>query len=137
MSPYESVDPKLFAQAMTWVCRMSKPGDDLEDPYTDPGVRQAAFAAWLRASPRHVWAYIHAAEYFKELRKHAPPTTTQARDTMTTKSAHRGFRRSSKYSTTPLARFAYKAQAVRFKALIRLMFIAALRTRRSWQLKVR
>jgi len=73
MSAHETVDPKLFAQAMTWVCRMRKPGDDLEDPYTDPGVRQAAFADWLRASPRHVWAYFQATEYFKELRKYAPP----------------------------------------------------------------
>lgn len=87
---------------MTWFCRMRSPGEDLEDPYTDSQERQAAFAAWLRASPRHVWAYFQAAEHFKELRKHAPPTTTapltaqrdEARDTMTSKSknAHRGLR---------------------------------------------
>jgi transmembrane sensor len=93
MSPYESVDPKLFAEAMTWFCRMRRPGEDLEDPYTDSQERQAAFAAWLRASPRNVWAYFQAADHFKALRKHAPPTTTtQARDTMTDKTVHRGLR---------------------------------------------
>ncbi len=53
--------------------------DDPEDPYTGNEERQAAFVAWLRASPRHTWAYFEAADYFKELRANAPRQSSAAR----------------------------------------------------------
>jgi len=72
MSPYDPVDAKLRAEAMTWFVRMRNPGDDPEDPFPTHEARQAAFVAWMRAAPRHVWAYFEAAHYFADLRAYAP-----------------------------------------------------------------
>jgi transmembrane sensor len=78
MSLHKPIDPKLVAEASTWFCRMSDPGDDPEDPYRTHAQRQSAFSAWLRASPQHVRAYLMVANGFRELRTQAPAARRQA-----------------------------------------------------------
>jgi ferric-dicitrate binding protein FerR (iron transport regulator) len=78
MSSHKTIDPKLLAQASTWFCRMSDPGDDPQDPFKTHAERQSAFAAWLRASPQHVRAYFLVADGFRKLRTQAPAARRQA-----------------------------------------------------------
>src|SRR5258707_2996848 len=78
MLSHKTIDPKLRAQASTWFCRMSDPGDDPKDPYKTHAERQSAFATWLRASPQHVRAYFEVADGFRKLRAQAPAARRQA-----------------------------------------------------------
>jgi transmembrane sensor len=62
-----SHSPPLGIEAGQWLLRFEDAESDLDDPYSDPAVRNEAFLDWLATSPRHVQAFLEVYETYQRL----------------------------------------------------------------------